>query len=49
MNKRTENAVLRDGTPRWTCRAKARAPVKAVAEATGGGLAQPAAAPAGKK
>lgn len=50
MNKRTENAVLHDGTPLDVPGESADAAVKAVAEATGGGLAQPAAAaPAGKK
>jgi chemotaxis protein MotB len=59
MNKRTENAVLHDGTPLEVPGESADAAVKAVAEATGagvaapvekgGGLAQPAATPAGKK
>jgi chemotaxis protein MotB len=48
MNKRTENAVLHDGTPLDVPGESTDAAVKAVAEATGGGLAQPA-APAGKK
>jgi len=41
MNKRTENAVLHDGTPLDVPGESADAAVKAVAEATGGGLAAP--------
>jgi chemotaxis protein MotB len=43
MNKRTENAVLHDGTPLDVPGESTDEAVKAVAEATGGGLAQPAA------
>jgi chemotaxis protein MotB len=39
MNKRTENAVLHDGTPLDVPGESADAAVKAVANATGGGLA----------
>jgi chemotaxis protein MotB len=44
MNKRTEEAVLRDGTGLDVSGGDTGAAVKAVAEATGGGLVQPAAA-----
>ena len=48
MNKRTEEAVLHDGTPLDVPGESADAAVKAVASATGGGLA-PSAAPEAKQ